>query len=1028
LAMVENSILNEPFRRLAGASPSYADGILICPTSAGAVVAVDLATRSLLWGYRYARTQDPNTHRRMIAMRLGGYRGMEPIPRWFDATAAVVEGRVLLTPVESEWLHCLNLVDGKLLWKHKRTDELYLACVYQGKVVLAGKSGVRALRLADGKPAWNGRPVALPEASMPSGRGFLAGDRYYLPLSTAEVVAIDLDAGEISHVSKSRKGNVPGNLVCYKGKVISQGFDGVEMFYQLDPARKEVEQRLAANPDDAEAVSLRGEILLDEKKQAEAIACFRRAYALDKGPRTRDLLRDALLDGLRLKFAQYRDQSKEIESLLDDSQQRATYVRLTATGLHRAGEWQPAFQQYQKLIALDEKQRRMESVSGSVSVRRDRWLRARLATLRLDADGEAAAEIDRAIEARLKAALKTQEVDPLRRFLEYFGSHGSAAEARRQLVRRLADAGRLLEAEWVLWRQQRSGDPAVAGAAVAELAELLGKAGRDRDAAWCYRRLAGEFADVVCRGGKTGRQLADELPQDAGCEDLKAAWPVGRVKIEKPKTSQRSRVSGYGRFGLRYRGSRQPFFHDLSIRCHTSPPRLAAYDGLGNQRWQLALATSGQRRTLLYHHTMTHARPCAHLLLLSTGQEITAVDTLGSSGDGKPAVLWSRNLNEAGYDAATLRQLPLRPVNVPKLPRAQVSASAYGAGACNVGPVTENYVCFQRYRNLIAVEPITGEILWVRHDIPWTSLLFGDEQYVFARPLDKREAMVFRATDGELLGKRKFPPFGGTEPVALVPGIRAVSFGEFEATGFATLGRNVLGWHAEGSRRVLELFDVWQQRHLWPPRKFDAGAKACIVGHEAVGVLQRDGRFVLLNLPDGRTLVDVKLEPEKSLQEIVVLPWGDRYILVTHGPRPDGAANRLPMQPLPGTLPKLISHGRVYAFDRQGKLLWPKPAEIDDQHLLMHQPGRLPVLIFGCQVYRREPNKPGRYRVSILCLDKRTGRKLPEQTFDNTTSVFQVVGDPKKHTVEFHLQRNTVTMTFTDQPIPPSTKKDGNGA
>ena len=42
-------------RRLAAASPSLAEGILICPTSAGDAVAVDLSTRTLRWGYQYAR-------------------------------------------------------------------------------------------------------------------------------------------------------------------------------------------------------------------------------------------------------------------------------------------------------------------------------------------------------------------------------------------------------------------------------------------------------------------------------------------------------------------------------------------------------------------------------------------------------------------------------------------------------------------------------------------------------------------------------------------------------------------------------------------------------------------------------------------------------------------------------------------------------------------------------------------------------------------------------------------------------------
>ena len=49
----QREIATDPTRRAAGASPSFSDGILVCPTSAGAVVAVDISTRSLLWGYQY---------------------------------------------------------------------------------------------------------------------------------------------------------------------------------------------------------------------------------------------------------------------------------------------------------------------------------------------------------------------------------------------------------------------------------------------------------------------------------------------------------------------------------------------------------------------------------------------------------------------------------------------------------------------------------------------------------------------------------------------------------------------------------------------------------------------------------------------------------------------------------------------------------------------------------------------------------------------------------------------------------------
>ena len=53
---------------------------------------------------------------------------------------------------------------------------------------------------------------------MPSGRGFLAGDRYFLPLSNAEVVGIDLGAGKIVQVAKSRKGERPGQPHLLPGK------------------------------------------------------------------------------------------------------------------------------------------------------------------------------------------------------------------------------------------------------------------------------------------------------------------------------------------------------------------------------------------------------------------------------------------------------------------------------------------------------------------------------------------------------------------------------------------------------------------------------------------------------------------------------------------------------------------------------------------------------------------------------------------------------------------------------------------
>lgn len=1067
LAIVERDILQDPFRRLAGVSPSYADGILVCPTSAGAVVAVDLATRSLLWGYRYGRYLNSSRGAQLIALRMGRYTNPDPQNRWYDAAAIVVDGRVLVTPIESDSLHCLNLIDGELLWKCQRNDDLFVACVHQDKVVLVGRRQVRAVCLSETvestetvqraersgggirvvndkvtvvrpKPAWDGRTVAFPEGSMPSGRGFSTGDKYFLPLASAAVMAIDLADGKAGHISKSRKGNVPGNLVCYKGRVISQGVGAVELFYQSDAARGEVDRRLAAQPEDPAALALQGELLLDEGKHAEGIASFRRAYELDADPRTRTLLRDALLEGLRSQFAAHRDRTKEIESLLDEPQQWATYLRLMATGLQDAGESEAALDHYLKLMDLDQDHRVMERMTKAYTVRLDRWVRAQLGALRDEAKGDVAT-IERAIEARLKAAIEADTAESLRHFLDYIGDHPTAGKARRELVRRLKDSGRYLEAELVLWREQESSDPAVAAVAVAELAEMLRQAKRPEDAAICYRRLGREFADVVCLEGKTGKEVVAALPKTGPVREAlrsETQWPVGKVEWKKV-TGSSARPTVYGRYVVPSRGSLAPFFSDTAVRVDQSRRLILGRDALGKQRWQVSMNQPGVRRSYPFNLSLTHARVCGHLLLVSVGYRVMAVNTLGPVGNRQPKLLW-------GHDMATDPNLALANLNqvaaiqiargglvVPAIGFGGISISGYSDARLNgLGPVTSQYVCFQRNRDLIATDPLTGEIVWMRHGTVPGSTLFGDDQFLFALPPQGTEATVFRALDGKRLGTREVPQFvlpqirsdGTVQEVAAPSGRYCI----------AALGRRVLIWSNSGTGMIsrltrpsasLTLLDAWGGQPVWPPRKFAPGAKFSLVGQEAIGVWEPGGRFVLISLPDGRTITDVKLEREKSVSSITVFRSGDQYVLVAETSPPRANPTRL-VQALPGTLNKPINSGRVYSFDLEGKLLWPEPAEIKEQRLLLQQPARLPVLTFACHVYDRSSRSTRRHQVSVTCLDKRTGRLINEWKFPYSSSTFEVTGDPKTKTVELRLPRERITMTFTDQPIPPPSEAD----
>ena len=100
-----------------------------------------------------------------------------------------------MTPVDSDHLHCLDLVTGQPVWPpQQREDNLYVACVYDGKVMLVGRHHVSAIGLDDGKPAWQ-QPLELPSRAMPSGRGFLAGGEYFLPTTAPDLLRINLRKG-----------------------------------------------------------------------------------------------------------------------------------------------------------------------------------------------------------------------------------------------------------------------------------------------------------------------------------------------------------------------------------------------------------------------------------------------------------------------------------------------------------------------------------------------------------------------------------------------------------------------------------------------------------------------------------------------------------------------------------------------------------------------------------------------------------------------------------------------------------------
>jgi hypothetical protein len=688
-----------------------------------------------------------------------------------------------------------------------------------------------------------------------------------------------------------------------------------------------------------------------------------------------------------------------------------------ALGLESQKQWKAALEQYWNLVELDRSDRTLEQISPSRSVRLDRWIRGRLAelyesTLHASAPPEIAAEIDRVARSRLDAAVKSDEIGPLARFIDCFGFHPTAERAREQLIDRYVKSNRLLEAEMLLRRRARTSDAEVAAAAVTEVAAMLRRAKRPRDAAACYRRLESEYAETVCADGKTGRQFIDALPSDDPVRKWihpDRLWPVGEVKVTKSTLKERPRRYT-NQSCLGYSGDRRPFFSHRAVLYDRHQQQVIIRDAMGKERWKIEIG--GQNRQFSsFNAGVTHASFNGHLLMLSAPFKCVAIDMLG---DGAPRLLWNQRPSETVPDYLMSEEVQLanmgRNFQIVQVIRRQ------GQTVGSSGAFTDDYFCCRRFRNCVAIDPLSGETLWTHRieqeeqkNKPKSNApggmrqvaIFGDDQYVFIVPHGETKATVLRAVDGmELPPRRHVPP---------------------SEHRVATIGRNVLVWRSLGNKRILELSDSWEERTVWGPHTFAANAKIARVGHEVVGVMEPGGRFALFSIADGRKLADTKLTAEPTLQEIVLLDLGDRYILVTHAP-----PRRRTMSPRPihRTVSRRIYKGRVYAFDRQGEKLWPEVPDgvvIENQHILLDQSGRLPVVAFGSMTYERKNNR-SRWITSVVLIDKWNGRIVLSEKFPNQTNNFAITGDLEKKTVNLQFEQNLVALNFTDNPLPPKTE------
>jgi outer membrane protein assembly factor BamB/tetratricopeptide (TPR) repeat protein len=1072
LADARDKMLADVGRRIHASHLAYGEGILVCPTNAGGLLGVDLLTNSLVWAYGYREkpmgSLTPIRHprfgqappgmiwtddgRQIPAPMLSSGRKVTP--------PVIASGRVVYTAPDASSVHCLNLRDGARVWKVPCSDnDLYLGGVFNGKVLIVGKGYVRAVALADGSDLFR------LETGIPSGIGIASKDVYYLPLSESaktrepEICLIDLDRGRILAHTRSRKKpgkeqEVPGSLLFYEGDVISQGLKEITVYPQLEVELKTIDALLAKNPNDPTGRARRGDLRLDKGDLAGAIEDLEVALKqesklpADTAAKARDKLYESLTEYLQVSFDSAEKHLKEYEAMCrgvpgkDKAEQKrrlGTFYCLVGKGreaqaLRSRGETAQrklieAFEAYMNFGTLGNDGELMGVVDDpGVKAAPSVWSRGRIAAMVAKADAETRAPLEALIGKRWEKIKGGTDLDPMRGFVDTFGAFSEVGrQARLQLAERLiqdSSPASLVEAErhLSLLRLQKD-DPKLSACAVEALARLMTRRGLMEDATYFYRVLGRDYPHQVVRDGKTGIDFYNDLATDKRLLPyLDGPTPLFDTKVThdmiKPNEPGRSMT---GQFRLDQEGERLPFFQQNAVVINTNSSRFVVLDrDTGKELWAWSLTGAVNVGQLTRNHVAPQLSPrltyktLGHLIVLQLGHMVYGFDPV------RQAKLWEMNL--AGSSQPTVAGQPVVDPRDGSLRVLYTDNWMQRLG--QTGPLSPVALCVLTRDSLVALDPVSGKVLWRRADMPRKAHLYNDDEHVYVVEVDDRNiastTRVFRLQDGVDVKARDFSTF--YENRVLPPG------------GVGVQGRLLLTADSTPRGLTVRLYDVLAGEDRWS-MDFPAGSQVLQAQDaDLSGAVEPDGKLTVFDLGATKgtkeareakkpaVLFKGQIDP-KSLENLVSvhLLRDRKYVYVACNVRPAPEVSYLMSNLMPGSgLRALPINGEIYCFRADtGEMWWHNGAP--NQMILLDEFEDLPILQMTARYNRRMNNFNTMQYVVYRSYDKRTGKMLNDQS--NAVS-----GQQQFHTLNVDLRNRKIELASNSQTVVYDLSRPASGA
>ena len=1073
------NIEHDRYRRLAGATPSFADGIVVCSTGTGALVGVDLSTRSLLWGYQYASPGKKEVQP-ISPERLSNSDPLTGL--WRDSAITIADGKVLFSPVDSQELICVDLQNGFPGYnpstgptsKSPRGDALFVACVENGLTVLQGENNVRAISLATGNPVWR---LELSDYGKPSGRGYANRGSYFFPTTSQHVLQIDLKTGKL--VKAVTTDGVLGNLVCHQGDVLSHGVDRLSSFPQDEPNRELIKLADGKGEFSPQQLAIKSQLLLQENDLRGAIEAIESAYQQSPNRSYERLLLDLILQAMESDFQYGSELAQRHVSALKNKRQ-FEYMSSNVAGLIAAGNYQSSVEELLEVLEpvseiknlknefievlagkydvekLDSADSDLNS-SGSddnipggpadkVTIRLDRWIASRICLIYSKVDGEQrttlAGTVNDLTSRLVAASTEGDNVDlspsDLFEAINVFPLDLIDPQMRFELFTELLKDGQHFQANELLRSLERcepGPDQQFAAKANALLADHWIDAKLPSKAIALAKRIETTYPDIVVSGKTKGSEFASSVRDRTKPASPAASYNLKFNHVETTTVSLPSALPRGHRVNLQNSDDKK--YESYQFRFFQQTGEFLIYDADGRQIHKF-YARQQQKQRIASYNQYAHGRISIkdNLALVDIAREMFVFDLAQLETDQDP-VLWYKGLTDGEQDHA------IGAVSEAWGELLRSRSRGY-EHRVYVSPPRSDVICYIDAPNLVAVDTRTGEQVWQRPCRYPGSILLGDEQMIASWNATNRVASFYQPAEGVLVATKHLPAelgsvwqtYGTCVLVSNVRETKSKSKKEAESAKNQKGDKRKSKFDSSKQVKTLGLYDLFGQKMIWE-KEFPAGkgssneksTVACRVGQERIAVLPPEGDLQFINVRTGdvdfTTPVKLDRAERQKIDGIGIAVKKGKYLVhLKRGHCPSRTTfDNLEVGFLYVNYSELTWFGTLVCVDsKTGVDLWDDHVRFDYLQIGQETPFNTPIYMF-LRRFTDGPSSGIDADVQVIGINIENGEQVINSLIDPMSgyqATYKFTGNPDKNEISLqHSRTKTVfKMIYVDDQPP----------